>query len=562
MKSVGTYRLGLVCWGIALLATPFLYAHEEDPPDPGQDHPAQGENPCVEGFSSFYPCDEIDLLAVLPRAAMDSNPQTEIGNDIWGWTDPQNGMEYAIMGLSDGTAFVRLEDPSAPEYLGKLPSATVSISWRDFKVYQNHLYVVADGVGHGMQVFDLRKLRSVTSPQIFIEDEHYAGPGLTINGGFSLGNTHNIAINEESGFAYLVGTNTCGAGLHMIDLREPRNPQFAGCFGETGYTHDTQCVNYHGPDTSYQGQEICFNSDPPSSFDPAPSSLSIINVNDKSRPFIIAENFYPNSAYAHQGWLSEDHRFFFLGDELDEGHLTDTTATFIFDVSDLDFPVFIGTHQSDVAAIGHNMYVHEGRLYQANYTGGLRILDLDHLDHGEIHEMAFFDVYPDSDSPAFSGAWSVYPFFESGNVIISSIDGGLFVVRPHFAEGHNHEISDPDGPLEELGVPPRPPAFTARFFDSSVRLSWADASDLEIGYRIIRSVNGGPMRTLADLEANQIEYYDDATPGDILVYRVVALGAGETSAKSDRARVTVPGDPDVLPPYVPGGHPKPDPFDI
>ena len=45
----------------------------------------------------------------------------------------------------------------------------------------------------------------------------------------------------------------------MIDLRDPANPQFAGCFtdGETGrrgtgYSHDAQCVTYTGPDPLYE----------------------------------------------------------------------------------------------------------------------------------------------------------------------------------------------------------------------------------------------------------------------------------------------------------------------
>ena len=37
-------------------------------------------------------------------------------------------------------------------------------------------------------------------------------------------------------------------GLHAIDVSDPLNPQFAGCYDEDGYTHDAQCVIYRGPD--------------------------------------------------------------------------------------------------------------------------------------------------------------------------------------------------------------------------------------------------------------------------------------------------------------------------
>ena len=112
------------------------------------------------------------------------------GNDIWGWTDPQDNKEYALVGLDNATAFVDVTNPSSPNYLGRLPSHTDSSIWRDIKVYENHAYIVSDGNGpHGMQIFDLTNLRGVTSPQTFSETAHDD----------SFRNAHNIAINEERG---------------------------------------------------------------------------------------------------------------------------------------------------------------------------------------------------------------------------------------------------------------------------------------------------------------------------------------------------------------------------
>ena len=50
---------------------------------------------------------------------------------------------------------------------------------------------------------------------------------------------------------------------------------------------------------------------------------------------------YPNFAYTHQGWLTEDHRYLFVNDEQDEGDEA-KTRTLIFDVQELDDPVFVG----------------------------------------------------------------------------------------------------------------------------------------------------------------------------------------------------------------------------
>jgi hypothetical protein len=69
-------------------------------------------------------------------------------------------------------------------------------------------------------------------------------------------------------------------------------------------------------------------------------------------------------------------------------------------------------------------------VFEANYRAGLRILRLDGIDRGRLEPVAFFDVYPLDDAPAFNGAWSAYPFFPSGVVAVSGIEQGLFVLEP------------------------------------------------------------------------------------------------------------------------------------
>ena len=49
-----------------------------------------------------------------------------MANDIWGWTDPDSGDEYAIVCLNCGTSFVRLTpNPEEPTVLAYLPSEYV-----------------------------------------------------------------------------------------------------------------------------------------------------------------------------------------------------------------------------------------------------------------------------------------------------------------------------------------------------------------------------------------------------------------------------------------------------
>jgi choice-of-anchor B domain-containing protein len=291
------------------------------------------------------------------------------------------------------------------------------------KVYKNHAFIVADGSGpHGMQVFDLTQLRNVTTPQTFQETAHYD----------QIASAHNIVINEATGFAYPVGNSmggtTCGGALHMVDVREPARPKFAGCFADpslgmqrTGYTHDAQCVVYQGPDQRYHGRELCFTA--------SEIALGIADVTDKANPKAISTAAYPNVAYAHQGWLSDDHRYFFLDDEGDElAGTAPKTRTVVFDLTDLEDPVVAKEFYGNTAASDHNLYVKGRYMYQSNYVAGLRVVDVS--DPVNPVEVGHFDTVPVGENlPGFSGSWSNYPYFKSGVVAATSMREGLFLVR-------------------------------------------------------------------------------------------------------------------------------------
>lgn len=385
---------------------------------------------CVDGLSAgIYPCENVDLIGRLTKTELLGTNQSL--NDIWGWTDSETNKEYALVGLTDGVTFVDISDPAEPIVVGKLKEALnkantsnsvlyddegkEASAWRDIKVFNDFAFIVSDNQPHGLQVFDLTKLRNATNPPIsFVEDKHYS----------EFGRAHNIAINEETGFAYVVGSTTYGGGLHIIDINDPLNPVFAGFHSDstagrnrTGYIHDTQCVNYDGPDSDYQNQELCFNS--------SETHLVIANVTDKQNTSTISKIGYVGRDYAHQGWLTDDHRYFLLDDELDSGN----TTTYIFDVQDLDNPELIGTHVASSLSIDHNQYVKGGNVYQANYTSGLRILTLNDVENGNLSEIAFFDTFPSNNDHVFDGAWSNYPFFESGLIIVSDISNGLFILK-------------------------------------------------------------------------------------------------------------------------------------
>ena len=365
---------------------------------------------CTGGVAAGFPCRNVDLLSHLPLSSIGGGR----GNSMWGWTDTTTGREYIIFGRSNGVAFVDATTPAQPRYLGNLPSHNnTSSSWRDVKVYRNHAYIGADSIaGHGMQVFDLTRLRAVNTPQTFTPDARYTG----------FGPSHTIAVNEETGFIYAVGSNTCSGGVHMVDVRSPKQPRAAGCVSNDGYVHENQCVVYRGPDTTYRNREICFNYNT--------DTLTIVDVTDKAAPRQLSRTTYAGSRFTHQGWLTGDHRRLLMNDELDAN--TGGTRTFIWDVADLDRPVNTGVYRSPtIEATDHNHYIIGNVMYQAAYRGGLRILDISGIAANRLTEVGFFDIYPAADNTGFNGAWNTYPFFASGTVAISGIEQGLFLVKPN-----------------------------------------------------------------------------------------------------------------------------------
>ncbi len=370
------------------------------------------QTPCVAGLAGTYPCSGVDLMARMTAAALG----TTALNDCWGWTDPDNGHEYALVGLVNGTAFVDITNPVAPVRIGNLPTHSVSSDWRDIKVYNGYAYIVSEASGHGMQVFNLARLDTVTNPPVTFTENAYVA---------TFSKAHNIVIDEESAMAYVVGANICSGGLAMFSLANPAAPVYVGCFSQDGYTHDAQCVVYRGDDVQYQGKRICFCSNA--------DTFTIVDVDDPTDPMQVSRTTYPGSAYTHQGWLSEDHRFWFMNDELDEQNFGHNTRTRVWNIADLDAPQLLGYYDGATAAIDHNLYTHANLIYESNYRAGLRILDVVDPSTVSLNEIAYFDTYPGSNSASFNGAWSVYPYFTSGNVIISSIEGGLFVVHPKFS---------------------------------------------------------------------------------------------------------------------------------
>ena len=347
-----------------------------------------------------FPASNVTLRTFMDLSSFPSNPST--GNDCWGYTSP-SGREYALMGLRNALAVVEVTNPDSPVIVGSVSHS--SSDWADVKVYQDHCYVTNES-GGGLDVIDLSDVDNGNVTLV----QRLTGGGLTT--------AHNVAIDTDSGFLYLCGANLNGGRLRAYDLSTPGSPVLVGSTPASEvYVHDAQVVTYN--DGPLSGRQIAFCANPS-------VGLDIYDVTNKANMFRVSRTTYPLNEIPHQCWLSEDRKYLYFGDEGDETNAGVDTRTVIFDVQDINNPTVVGTFTNGLTAIDHNLYAANGLLYEANYSTGLRVFDL--ANPVEPVEIAFIDTFPEDDRTEYVGAWSVYPFFDSGTVIVSDYTRGLFVV--------------------------------------------------------------------------------------------------------------------------------------
>ncbi len=365
-----------------------------------------GQAPIIFGQNS------VTLQSWIPL--VDFGASMVSGDDCWGYASP-SGREYAFIGLSHGTGVVEVTNPGNAQILTVQPGP--ASSWRDIKIFQNYAYVVSEG-GDGIQVYDLSQIDAGTVTLV----------NTVTNGGTTA--THNVAINQESGFLYRVGGGSSPIlGIRVYDLNaDPTSPNFVGEWNGR-YCHDVQVVTWKEP--PFVGSEIvfCFANNQPGGGQPG---IDILDVTNKADITLIGTidlslaGTLPHPAkFAHQGWLSTDRKYVYFGDEVDEQVSGTTTTTRVIDVSDLTNPFQTSWFTNGSIARDHNVYTVGNIIFEANYRSGLRIYDA--TNPTAPVEIAYFDTYPENDSPKYNGLWNVYPYFPSGTVIGSDLEKGLFV---------------------------------------------------------------------------------------------------------------------------------------
>jgi len=421
--------IGLALGALALVATATVPAYAHDPSTPeGKAEAAEltreyvpswvagpkitGQpTPCVNGKADKYLCKNVDLLSFLPHSQLGGGSTS---SSMWNWTDSTTQNEYIIYCRSNGVSFINVTDASNPKYLGNLPAANgTSSTWCDVRVYQDHAYIGKDTVNAGIQVFDLRRLRGVTTTQTFTADAQYAG----------LTNSHTLWINTETGYLYVSGANTCNKGLTILDIHDLLVPKQVACYDKEVYSHEAIVLNYHGPDTRFAGREICFN------FAGQGKKFQILDVTDKANIKVLSSATYSGASFTHQGYPTPDMKYLVMNDETIS--TTGGSPDFVWNIEKLDALTLVGVDKSSRGEfISHNGYIVGNRHYQAAYKGGLRIMDTSAASSAKLPEVGFFDINPSSDANGFSDTWMINPYLKNGVIAVQGMGVGLFLVKP------------------------------------------------------------------------------------------------------------------------------------
>ena len=318
-------------------------------------------------------------------------PSTE-GSDIWGWVDPVEGTEYALIGLNDGFSCVNISDPSNPVEEFYIPD--INSTWRDIKTWGNYAYITTEA-NAGLLIVDLTDMTGNTYSHVtqFVNNN---------GGSVSFTSAHNLYI-DENGICYIfgAGSNTPVSnpsdGVIFLDVdANPENPVYLGQWSDE-YIHDGMVRG----DTMYAG---CINA----------GELFIVDVSDKDNPSTLGAIGTPNS-FTHNAWVSDDGDFVFTTDEKPYAYLA------AYDISNINNIQEIDRIQSNPSSgtIPHNVHVDGNFLITSYYRDGTTVHDITYPNN--MIQVAYYDSYSGS-GDGFDGCWGTYPYLPSGIIISSEIN--------------------------------------------------------------------------------------------------------------------------------------------
>ena len=317
-------------------------------------------------------------------------------SDVWGYVNDVG--EYALVGVYNGISVVDVTNPYDPVELGFF-NGPESI-WRDLKTWGDYLYCINDEDGDGgagLQILNLEELINGVSNPTYIEN-------------MSLGfeTAHNIYI-DENGVLYVFGANYGIGGALMYDLvANPENPPLLGVFNDY-YLHDGMARG----DTLWGG---AINN----------GVFTVIDVSDKQNPEIIGSQATPNN-FSHNCWISDDGDYLFTTDEVSGAYVAAYDVSNLNDIEEVD-RIQAWSPQTNV--IPHNTHVDGDFIVTSYYADGVSVVDVSNPSN--MVEVGYYDTSEDYLGGGFNGAWGAYPWLPSGNILVTDIETGLYVLEPKY----------------------------------------------------------------------------------------------------------------------------------
>ena len=327
-------------------------------------------------------------------------------NDIWGFVG-KDGLEYAILGTTTGTAIYSLKDPKNPKRDTFIPGNT-SI-WRDMKSYKNHIYVTADQGNQGVLIINMAEAPN----KITYKYSRLPAP-TPVNPG-NVGNCHTLWIDEK-GFMYLSGCSPQSGGVLIYDLNNnPEEPIFVGA-ADAIYSH----ANYVRNDTLYSAEIYAGN-------------FSIYHIKDKKNIVKLATQ-PTTTRFTHNVWLSDDHKYLFTTDEKPQGKVDAYSVGNPFDIKLLQSfrpPVLL--NQNSLPHNTHFIKNAKGSFIVTSwYDEGVSVADVS--DPSNMIEIGIGRT-----TKGGNGCWGAYPLLPSGLILASDMDNGLFIYQPNYTKAARFE---------------------------------------------------------------------------------------------------------------------------
>ncbi len=319
-------------------------------------------------------------------------------SNVWGYT--QNGKEYALVGLCNGTSIVDVTDPANPAEVQHV--AGPDGIWREIKTWQNWAFITSQTGSIGLTIVDLSPLPDTVYT-------YYWKQGVLGSDTVNITNCHALFVNEQTGRIYLTGCDYKNKGVIMLDpSNSPQNPQVAGVYNNQ-YVHDC----YERKDTLYTAEIYA-------------GQFSVIDVSKPATPNVLAVQKTPDF-FTHNCWLTDNGRYLFTTDEVQGAYITGYDLSDINDIKETDrFRTY-----PPVGVIPHNTYVKGNYLVTSYYANGVIINDIS--DPHTIVEVGNYDTSALLNNN-FNGCWGVYPYLPSGLFLASDMEEGLFILKPSFIQ--------------------------------------------------------------------------------------------------------------------------------